>query len=384
MKKLISKLSQRINYLYQQQKYKIQLIIVSAVFCVAGCVFTIINFTNPKTYSLGIVTSIFCFLSLVTCLLAIFLKKGRAFVEFLFVVSTIIMFIYFLVFGGAGEHGFSTYWILLLPFLSMLVLGLLKGSIATFAMFLMIIFFLWIPFGRSLIQWQMEDVFIVRFPLVYLAAFASSFLFELSRYISDYNVSELNNKLQEAATHDYLTGCLNRNGFAQFIDKQRSKIGTPEFESAGAMLIDIDNFKYANDSFGHTFGDEVLIAVSKVLMNKTHKRAIRFGGDEFICLFENKSDFELRQLAEEMRQEVSEIKFESQPDYRVTISIGVVSSKVDSNYRIERVLELADYQSSRAKRSGKNTVYLISYDSVLGVDKKSPKNIYDMLNSKNN
>jgi len=384
MKNFFQRLSERINQLYKERRFKIQLIIVSAVFCIAGAVFTIINFTNRNTYTLGIVTATFCALSLITCLLTIFLRKGKAFVEFLFVLSAIIMFIYFIVFGGAGSHGFSTYWILLLPFLSMLVLGLLKGTIATMSMFIMIVFLIWIPFGRTFIQWNMEDVFIVRFPLVYLAAFAASFLFELSRTLSDKSAVELNKKLEEAATHDYLTSLNNRHGFAKIIENQRGKVGGDDFITAGAMLVDIDNFKYVNDTYGHLFGDEVLIQVSKILTKHAGDYTIRFGGDEFVCLFENKSDFELRQIAEQIRNDVANIKFPLHAEYRVTVSIGIASSKVDHNYRVERVLELADYQSSTAKKSGKNVVYLISYDDVLGVDKKEPQNIYDMLNKKKN
>jgi len=386
MANVFKKILDRNNFLDREKRYKLQLGIVSAVFCVAGGVFTIINFLNQDTYSLGIVTGIFCFLSLLTFIFVMTLKKGRGFVEILFVVSAIIMFTYFLYTGGKGTGGFSTYWILLLPFLSMMVLGLLKGTISSLLMFLIIIFFLWIPFGKNLLltQWQPSKAFLVRFPLVYLAAFAASFLFEISRFLTDRYADELNKKLDRAAKRDFLTGCANRHGFAEIIDNQRKKVGTPEFESAGAMLIDIDNFKNANDTFGHAFGDEVLVAAAMVFISKAGEYAVRFGGDEFVLLFENKSDFELRQIAEEIRQEITEIRFPEHPEYRFSVSIGIASTKVDKNYRVERVLELADYQSSRAKKSGKNAVYLLSYDNILGNNKKNEKHssIFDMFNKK--
>lgn len=361
------------TFLNKEKRYKLQLLIVSTVFFLAGTVFSILNIIKNE-HTLLIVTSIFAGLSLLIIILTLALKKGRAVLELLFVGAALIMFSYFLIYGGAGDNGFSTYWILLLPFLAMLVLGLIKGSIATGIMFLIIVFFLWIPFGKSLLQWKPDSTFTLRFPLVYLAAFASSFLFELSRFFMEKQTDELTKRLESNANHDFLTGCTNRQGLQKIIEEYKQYIGTKEFRSASCMLIDIDNFKGANDNYGHGFGDEVLISLANILKKYCGDWAVRFGGDEFVLLFKNKTDAELRQIAEAIRKEALETTFASHPEYRYTICIGIASSRVDENYRAERVIELADYQSSRAKRNGKNMVYSINFDQLLEEEKKNKKN----------
>jgi len=374
MAKIKDKFTKLINadlFISKEKRYKLQLLLVSGIFFVVGVIFSIINIIT-KENQLLISTGIFSFLSLVTFVLIICLKKYTWIVELFFVASTVVLFSYFLIFGGAGDSGFSTYWILLLPFITMLVLGLTKGTITTFVMFLLIVILLWIPQVReNVLQWGKEmksedfKTFYVRFPLVYLAAFVSSFLFELSRFFMEKQNDSLTETLKNDATHDFLTGLTNRHGLSSMIESMRPKMGTDEFKIAGAMLLDIDNFKSANDIYGHGFGDEVLISLAKILRDQCGEWAIRFGGDEFICLFVNKEPDELLRIGEEIRKAAEHVTFASHPDYKYTVSIGVAYQKVDSSYRLERVIELADYQSSRAKKSGKNRVYLFSYDDVM-------------------
>jgi len=373
MAKIKDKFTKLINadlFVSKEKRYKLQLLLVSGIFFVVGVIFSIINIIT-KENQLLIATSLFSFFSIITFILILCLNKYRWIVEMFFVGSTIVLFSYFLIFGGAGKSGFSTYWILLLPFITMLVLGLKKGTLATFIMFLLIVIFLWIPQVREVLKWGKEmaegdfNIFCVRFPLVYLAAFVSSFLFELSRFFMEKQNDSLTETLKNNATHDFLTGLTNRHGLSSIIESMRPKMGSDEFKIAGAMLLDIDNFKSANDTYGHGFGDEVLISLAKILRDQCGEWAIRFGGDEFICLFVNKEPNELLRIGEEIRKAAEQVTFASHPDYKYTVSIGVAYQKVDSSYRLERVIELADYQSSRAKKSGKNRVYLFSYDDVM-------------------
>lgn len=363
-------------FVNKDKRYKLQLIIVSCVFFLAGVVFSILNIIKGETQLL-IATGVFSVLSLIVLVLSIVLKKRSYVLEILFVAASLVLFSYFLIFGGAGTHGFSTYWILLLPFLSMMVLSLIRGTIASGIMFLIIVFFLWVPFGKNLLQWKPEPEFSLRFPLVYLAALASSFLFELSRFWVDKHAENLNQQLKNAAHHDYLTTLTNRHGLQEIIQEQKKLVGTKDFRSFACMLIDVDNFKAANDNFGHAFGDKVLVSLAKILKAKCGEWAIRFGGDEFILLFANKTEFELKQIAEQIRKEAQDVRFESQPDYSFTISVGIASTKVTENYRVERIIELADFQSSRAKKHGKNLVYLVSFDEILRNSKiKNDTNLF--------
>jgi len=349
------------NILLDKRKRKLlELTIVSGVFFVAGSVFSIINYLTHE-YMLGYVTLSFSIVSLITILTLLVKPKWSKIAEALFVVASLIMFFYFMYDGGAGSHGFSTYWILVLPFISMMILELKKGIIVATFMFAVICLMLWVPQIRALLRWEPQDEFIKRFPLVYLAALAASLLFEYSRYLTDKANDALNVRLKDAASHDPLTGLTNRYGLNQFLSNfdYKDNIFKEEVSIANAALIDVDNFKSANDLYGHMFGDKVLVEISKVLRKYAGEQAIRFGGDEFVLLFMNKTQEEMFEIGESIRREIEDIYYAEHPEAKYTVSVGLASHEVTLDYRIDRVIELADVQSSKAKSHGKNTVYIL-------------------------
>jgi len=361
IKKLHTYISKHL-LLDKNKRKRLELGIISGVFFLAGTVFTIINFIT-KEYTLGYVTLAFGVVSLITLIVTVIKSKLMHVAQILFVFSALIMFVYFMIAGGAGDSGFSTYWIIVLPFVSMMVLGLYKGTIVTALMFICICLFLWVPGIRdNLLQWTPDRTFIVRFPLVYLAAFAASALFEYSRFLTDKANVALNNQLENAASHDALTGLTNRYGLNEIVKNFTYKTETGEDVTVGnSILIDVDNFKSANDLYGHMFGDKVLVEIANVLRKHAGEWAIRFGGDEFVLLYVNKSIDEMLEIGESIRKEVEEIVYEDHPEVKFTVSVGVASHEVDMSYQIDKVIELADIQSTRAKKSGKNRVYVLDY-----------------------
>jgi len=349
-----------------KKRKRLEIFIISAVFFLAGAVFTIINFITGE-FTLGYVTLAFGVISLLCALAALFFPKSMILAEILFVFSALVMFFYFLVAGGAGDRGFSTYWIILLPFVSVMVLGLLKGSIVTICMFVAICIILWIPGIReNLLRWVPDRSFIVRFPLVYLAATAASLLFEFSRFLLNNVNKKLTAELKQSATHDPLTGLANRLGLNEFIgnlDFKDNEFGE-EMTIANCVLIDVDNFKSANDLYGHIFGDLVLVKIADVLKSYEGGYPIRFGGDEFIVLFVNKTEEEMIELGEKIRKDIESITYDGYPGVSYTASVGVASHEVNGEYKVDNVIALADAQSGKAKKSGKNRVFVLDYDMV--------------------
>jgi len=350
---------------------QMEMIIVSGVFALVGLVFTIINII-AKENLMAIITGTFSLVSIVTVILTIFCKDHILIPQILFVVSTLAMFTFFLIDGGAGktekDMGFSTYWIIVLPFLSMLVLGLKKGTLVTGFMFVVVCLLLWIPpLRENVIQWKPGETFYIRFPLVYLAAMLSSTLFEYSRYLTGKANSKLKEKYQAAACHDSLTGLTNRYGLKKIVENVDYAFKgdeKQEFHIFNCILIDIDDFKIANDKYGHIFGDEVLVNVATILRKYAGEFAIRFGGDEFVLLFKDKENKEVLNIGESIRKEISELSYASHPEARFTVSVGIASHEVNLAYKIDRVIELADLQSSRAKKEGKNCVYNLDVEKL--------------------
>lgn len=169
--------------------------------------------------------------------------------------------------------------------------------------------------------------------------------------LSDRVFAEL--KLRELASHDSLTGLLNRR--AGEIELDLLLIQAAEKNSPFCVLMaDIDNFKTVNDSFGHAQGDEIIKAVGNTLEQETRKtdKCIRWGGEEFIVLLPFCDLGKACTIAESIRTSMAEQVFEG-PD-RVTLSLGVIESR--SGDRPASLLERVDKLLYQAKSSGRNQV----------------------------
>ncbi len=124
---------------------------------------------------------------------------------------------------------------------------------------------------------------------------------------------------------------------------------------AGILLFDIDNFKKVNDDYGHLKGDEVIITIAKMILHflDDHDEAGRYGGEEFIVLFKNKSREQMEQIAEQLSTAIRQFDFGfSQP---VTVSGGLVPLH---NHDLSQWIEQADKLLYAAKRMGKNRILL--------------------------
>ncbi len=192
---------------------------------------------------------------------------------------------------------------------------------------------------------------------------------------------ELRNKndlLKKSSTTDYLTNLGNRAALYAALEHEISRLD--RYGSGGAkhialLFIDLDNFKFFNDTYGHAAGDNLLIQISRTIKSavRTIDLAFRYGGDEFVVILpetEEKGAGELGQRIiraieerDSYRKELEEVV--SRPiivpeDKRLSCSIGIAAtnrlgtSKVD----IDSFLNLADKALYQAKLLGKHRIYL--------------------------
>ncbi|MEG0070256.1 MAG: GGDEF domain-containing protein, partial [Cetobacterium sp.] len=112
-------------------------------------------------------------------------------------------------------------------------------------------------------------------------------------------------KIKYTSTHDGLTNVLNRLS----LDKKYKSI-IHKNQVVSIIMLDIDNFKNINDTYGHALGDRVLINVCKAITHMLSKdiELYRYGGEEFIVLARNKSEEEILELAENIRYYIEQIK----------------------------------------------------------------------------
>lgn len=166
-------------------------------------------------------------------------------------------------------------------------------------------------------------------------------------------LSQSNERLAEMSVRDALTGAYNRRYMTEFLAREletAERTGKP----LALLMLDIDHFKEINDQFGHGFGDEVLVAFSKVVEKnlRTYDVLARYGGEEFVVALHAMDLPVAREVAERVRAAVEALTFRNGAG--VTVSIGLVLSKPGE--RMDVLLERADARLYDAKHGGRNRV----------------------------
>ncbi len=163
-------------------------------------------------------------------------------------------------------------------------------------------------------------------------------------------------QMSEKAVRDELTGLYNRHQFSETLYAQISVaqgIGAP----LGLLMIDVDNFKKVNDTYGHLAGDEILKAFSEIPEKCLRKADFiaRYGGEEFVVLLPNTDHIKLKEVAERIRTYIGALVFDNiAKDFGVTISIG--ATHYHSYEKAEQMLDRADKALYQAKKSGRNVL----------------------------
>jgi diguanylate cyclase (GGDEF)-like protein/PAS domain S-box-containing protein len=176
---------------------------------------------------------------------------------------------------------------------------------------------------------------------------------------------ELNRKLSYHASHDILTGLVNRREFESRLERAHKSARARE-ASFALCHIDLDQFKIINDNCGHSAGDALLGQVGALLKSKIRWRdtVARLGGDEFGVLLESCSIEEAIRNAEALREAIRNYKFVwEERTFRLGASIGVVPISAE-NEDVAALLSAADSACAAAKEAGRNRVYSFQENDI--------------------
>ena len=158
---------------------------------------------------------------------------------------------------------------------------------------------------------------------------------------------------------DALTGCVNRRGFEQALERELARAERASSEVA-LLAIDIDNFKDVNDTYGHVAGDETLEQLGRLLLMsvRTGDIVARVGGDEFVILCPDTGMDGARRLADALRAFVADHVFDGHgATVQMTISSGVAAIEATAADHTASELKLrADRALYDAKHAGRNRV----------------------------
>ena len=283
IKKISTRASSLINEIVEERLHLdfpvnlFRLIYVSLA--VVSLVMSIVNVITGK-HLLLLFTLGFAILCFINAFLSILNKTCQKISRYLFDVELIALIVCFIITGT--PEGFSAIWAIIIPMSGLLLWGLKRGILMSTLMFVILVFFLWLPWGQSLLMYQYTESFKLRFPFLYLASFAISVLLT-------FIIETLQSKEAYTSTHDTLTGALNRQGFSNQINKLK---GADSDSPAIFIILDLDHFKKINDTYGHYAGDDMLKQISKRIEEEFESPVCRWGGEEFAIFTENNFTFE--------------------------------------------------------------------------------------------
>lgn len=186
--------------------------------------------------------------------------------------------------------------------------------------------------------------------MIAFGLFNFSFLFML--------LSRLVAQLRHHATHDALTGVMNRHGFDTMLARRWQRRQRGPSSSLSVVLVDVDHFKQVNDEHGHPAGDEVLRHIAGVLVASVRPADLvaRLGGEEFVVVLTDASASQAHEVAERVRAAVQAAELDlNSGRVRVTVSGGIAECRSEDRH-IGDLLARADLALYAAKGSGRNRV----------------------------
>ena len=176
---------------------------------------------------------------------------------------------------------------------------------------------------------------------------------------SEKEVTRLQGELAQASQmvrHDPLTGALNRKGMDELLERELAQ--AQRYDSTLCIaLLDIDNFKRLNDTYGHHVGDDALVHLARVTREtiRPQDSLVRYGGEEFIILLPETSLNEAVMAVTRLQRELTRKFFMNKNEkLLITFSAGVAEKSRDEPS--EQTIKRADAAMYLAKRSGKNRV----------------------------
>jgi diguanylate cyclase (GGDEF)-like protein len=204
-----------------------------------------------------------------------------------------------------------------------------------------------------------HKLYVIEGVIIYITITVASFV-PLYAFILDLNkayerMDNMSNTLKYTATHDNLTGLINRYSINDSLEKALSAYNKNK-EKFSVILADIDDFKKINDKYGHNSGDIVLRGISDIMKDAVVNKddVCRWGGEEILILVHDSIENSV-ELAERIRKNIEQSIFKGEnSDIHATVTLGV--AEFDSNLSITELITKADEHLYEGKCSTKNCV----------------------------
>lgn len=172
--------------------------------------------------------------------------------------------------------------------------------------------------------------------------------------------SQMIDLLHQVSLTDSLTGMFNRRYFDRQLETEWRR-GMRDSHFLSVVMIDVDFFKNYNDTYGHQLGDVCLKKVAQLIVQKSSRAGdvmARYGGEEFVWLLPNTQKDKVKDLVDELRQDVQNMQLThtSSPFNVITISAGVATLVPNINASSKELIQMADACLYQAKERGRNQI----------------------------
>ncbi|MBZ4642600.1 MAG: two-component system, cell cycle response regulator [Deferribacteres bacterium] len=263
-------------------------------------------------------------------------------------INDLLHIVIFYVFIGIAFFSVKSlvYLLLMIQLSGIFLILRIPSNFAVIALNIMILFF-----DIYFLSSQADNGFIKAYFVTYL------FVFYIAMYLKD-RINKMSIKIEELSITDGLTGLLNQKGFFKKLEEEFYR-SLRYKKSFCLIMIDSDDLKKINDSYGHKYGNMVIRLIADIIRDSCRRTdfAGRYGGDEYmICLVETdiRAAYE---FSERLRKtiELKSLFTDKGKDFKVTVSVGI-SGFPESGDKLYEIVESADRALYMAKNDGKNRV----------------------------
>jgi len=283
-----------------------------------------------------------CAFIFVASFIASHTESGMRRFDIIKIAITLTIVLFYTMIYAVVPHGDK--WALLVPLIVIFLMKLKWGVIISAVYFCFML--------ASDIMFNLHDLAIFnRYAAIYWAQVALIIGYEVLRIHNNNRLLENTKKIEFLSVTDHLTGLYNRRYFSRVMEGEYAR-AIRQKTSLSFLMIDVDNFKKFNDTFGHLKGDNLLITISDILKKvvmRSSDLAFRMGGEEFGVLLPDTDAKGALSVAERIRAEISETTV-------VTVSVGYASMVPHIGGNSEGLLKIADNNLYKAKEQGRNRV----------------------------
>jgi diguanylate cyclase (GGDEF)-like protein/PAS domain S-box-containing protein len=169
---------------------------------------------------------------------------------------------------------------------------------------------------------------------------------------------ESEQRFRELSITDDLTQLFNQRHLYQQLQQEIERTNRYQHQLA-TLLLDLDDFKQFNDTFGHLEGDGVLVKMAKIIRESIRRTdsAFRYGGEEFLVIMPETSAKRALILAERIRKEIQETAFNPAPKAEIQVTCSIGLSQYQSPEDLKAFIKRVDQNMYQAKAKGKNQCY---------------------------